>query len=55
MMMEVWAAHWVGNLLLLGVFGVGTVACFIVAIRMLIHPGERAHDHPKYLILHDDR
>ena len=55
MMMDVWAAHLLGNLLLLFVFGVGTIACFAAAIRMLIHPGEQNRDHPKYSILKNDR
>ncbi|WP_298014010.1 hypothetical protein [uncultured Castellaniella sp.] len=55
MMMEAWADHWVGNLVILVVFGLGTVACFAVALRMLIHPGEREAHHPKYRILRDDR
>jgi hypothetical protein len=55
MMMDAWAAHWVGNLVLLIVFGLGTAACFAVALRMLIHPGERDEHHPKYRVLRDDR
>jgi hypothetical protein len=55
MMMEAMAAHWLGNLVILVVFGVATVACFAAAIRMLLKPGETDPDHPKYRILHDDR
>lgn len=55
MMMDGMSAHWLGNLVLLIVFGVGTVVCFGVAIRMLMRPGEKDKHHAKYLILHDDR
>lgn len=55
MMMQVFAAHWLGNMVIVGVFGLGTIACFAVAIYMLIRPGEKNGDHPKYSILRDDR
>ncbi|CAM5206310.1 hypothetical protein CDEF62S_06159 [Castellaniella defragrans] len=55
MMMDAWAAHWVGNLVLLIVFGFGTVACFAAALWMLVHPGEKNRNHPKYRILQDNR
>lgn len=54
-MMEMFAAHWLGNLMIVAVFGLGTIACFAVAIRLLVRPGEKNHDHPKYTILRDDR
>lgn len=44
-----------GNLLVGGAAGVVTIVCFIVALRLLIHPGERDRDHPKYRILAADR
>lgn len=55
MMMEAMAAHWLGNLLIVAIFGLGTVACFAIAVRMLVRPGEKNPDHPKYRVLHDDR
>lgn len=55
MMMESMSAHWLGNLAILIVFGLGTVACFAAAVRMLVEPGEKNPDHPKYRVLHDDR
>ncbi len=54
MEMQGFAAHLLGNLLIVGVLGLGTVACFIAAIVMLIRPGEQNEDHPKYLVMHDD-
>lgn len=55
MMMAAISAHWLGNLMILIVFGLGTVVCVAFAIRMLVKPGEENPDHPKYRVLHDDR
>lgn len=55
MVMESFVDHLMGNLVIVTVFGVGTIACFAVAIRMLVKPGEKDKNHPKYLILRDDR
>jgi hypothetical protein len=32
-----------------------TIYAFVVAVRWTISPGENAADHPKHLILKDDR
>jgi hypothetical protein len=32
-----------------------TIYAFVVAVRSTISPGEHAPDHPKHLILEDDR
>lgn len=55
MMMESFANHLIGNLVIVAVFGLGTIGCFIAAVIMLIKPGERNENHPKYLIMNDDR
>lgn len=34
---------------------IATAASFVLACRMLIHPGEEEPDHPKRVILQDDR
>lgn len=44
-----------GNLLIIGVAGAITLACFAAALRMLLRPGEADPKHPKYGILHDER
>lgn len=44
-----------GNLVIIAVTGAITVACFVVMIRLLVHPGETDRDHPKYDIFNDDR
>ena len=44
-----------GNALVAGAAGLVTLVCFIVALRMLIAPGERNPNHPKYRILSPDR
>ncbi|NYT61760.1 hypothetical protein H0A66_05405 [Alcaligenaceae bacterium] len=45
----------IGNIIIIVVFGLGTIACFIAAIAMLLHPKEKNKDHPKYRVLRDDR
>ena len=44
-----------GNLLVGGAAGLVTIVCFIVAMRLLINPGERDRAHPKYRVLAADR
>ncbi|HLI11189.1 MAG TPA: hypothetical protein VKY65_06275 [Alphaproteobacteria bacterium] len=44
-----------GNILVAGAAGVVTLLCFAVALRLLIRPGERDSNHPKYRILRPDR
>lgn len=53
--MDGFVQHLLGNLLILAVFGTGTIVCFAAAVRMLVRPGEKDRDHPKYLVLRDDR
>lgn len=55
MMMNHLAGPWIGNVLIIALFGMGTIVCFAVAIRMLLRPGEENKNHPKYRILRDDR
>jgi hypothetical protein len=44
-----------GNVLVAGATGLVTLLCFVVALRLLINPGERDPNHPKYRILSADR
>lgn len=44
-----------GNIIIMGVAGAITVACFAAMFRMLFRPGERDPNHPKYLVLRHDR
>ena len=44
-----------GNLVIIGIAGTITVACFVAMFQMLIHPGENDRAHPKYLVLRHDR
>lgn len=44
-----------GNVIIIGLAGIITIACFLAAFWMLIHPGETDPRHPKYSILSDDR
>jgi hypothetical protein len=53
--MHHFAGPLLGNALLIGITGLGALACFVAAIVMIIHPGEKNKDHPKYRILRDDR
>jgi hypothetical protein len=34
---------------------IATAVSFVLAFRMLIRPGEEEPDHPKRVILHEDR
>jgi hypothetical protein len=52
---ETGSAPVLGNVLVAGAAGLVTLFCFIVALRMLIAPGERNPNHPKYRILSPDR
>ncbi|WP_188074580.1 hypothetical protein [Pusillimonas sp. ANT_WB101] len=44
-----------GNIIIIALFGLSTVACFVVSIALLLYPGEKDTDHPKYRVLRDDR
>ena len=43
-----------GNLLVASGAGIVTLVCIVVALRMLIRPGERNPGHPKYRVLDAD-
>ncbi|MER1964619.1 hypothetical protein ABS757_08095 [Castellaniella sp. FW104-7G2B] len=55
MIMDSFANHLIGNLIIIAVFGLGAIGCFVAAIIMLVKPGEQDKNHPKYLIMDDDR
>lgn len=38
-----------------GIAGAVTLGCILAALKMLVHPGETALDHPKRRILAPDR
>lgn len=44
-----------GNILIVGVAGAITVACFVAMFWFIFHPGEKDRHHPKNAILRDDR
>ena len=44
-----------GNALVVGATGLATLACIVAALWMLIDPGERDPNHPKYRVLDADR
>jgi hypothetical protein len=44
-----------GNALVAGAAGLVTLACIVAALWMLIDPGERDPNHPKYRVLDADR
>ena len=44
-----------GNVLVAGGAGLVTLSCIVAALWMLIDPGERNHNHPKYRVLDADR
>jgi hypothetical protein len=44
-----------GNLIIIIVAGVITVACIVGMLWMLLRPGETDRRHAKYSILRDDR
>lgn len=44
----------IGNIIIIAVAGLITLACFAAAIRMLLRPGERNRRHPKYKVLEDE-
>jgi hypothetical protein len=44
-----------GNALVAGGAGLVTLACIVAALRMLIDPGERDPNHPKYRVLDVNR
>jgi hypothetical protein len=46
--------YW-GNVIIIGIAGAITVACFAAMLWMLRHPGETDPHHPKYAVLRHDR
>ena len=44
-----------GNIIIIAIAGVITVACFVVMLWLLFCPGETNRRHAKYAILRDDR
>ena len=52
--MHGFAAHFLGNVIIIAVAGAITIACFVAATWMLVRPGERDRRHPKYQVLDDD-
>jgi len=44
-----------GNLIIIAVAALITVACFAAMFWMLIRPGEVDRNHAKYAVLRDDR
>ena len=44
-----------GNALVVGAAGIITLVCIAAALWMLIDPGERDPNHPKYRVLDADR
>ena len=44
-----------GNLIIIGVAGIITLACFAAMFWMILRPGETDPDHPKFGILNDER
>ena len=44
-----------GNAIVIALTGMVTLACIVAACWMVIRPGERNPDHPKYRILRADR
>jgi len=47
------AAH-LGDLIVAVVAGAITLACFVAMFWMLVRPGERDAQHPKYRVLRND-
>ncbi|MFO1364791.1 MAG: hypothetical protein U1F45_20410 [Burkholderiales bacterium] len=43
-----------GNVVIVALAGLVTVACFVVMFRLLLRPGETDRRHPKHDILRDD-
>jgi hypothetical protein len=44
-----------GNVIIIGIAGQITAACFVAMFWMLLRPGETDPNHPKYLVLRHDR
>lgn len=44
-----------GNIIVATLAGIVTLACIVVAVRLLIRPGELDPNHPKRRILQTDR
>ncbi len=47
--------HDLAGLVVVIVGAIATAAAFALAIKVTIWPGERAADHPKRIVLRDDR
>lgn len=45
----------IGNIIVVTLASVVTLACFVIALHMLIRPGEEDRNHPKYRVLKPDR
>lgn len=43
-----------GNIIIIGVGGLITLACFAAMLWMIMRPGEEDARHPKYGVLDDD-
>jgi hypothetical protein len=46
--------YW-GNVIIIGIAGAITIACFAAMFWMLRNPGETDPHHPKYSVLRHDR
>jgi uncharacterized membrane protein YedE/YeeE len=46
--------YW-GNVIIIGIAGAITIACFAAMFWMLRYPGETDPHHPKYSVLRHDR
>lgn len=44
-----------GNLAIVLIAAAITIACFVAMVWMLVRPGEIRRDHPKYLVLEEER
>jgi uncharacterized membrane protein len=44
-----------GNVIIISIAGLITLGCFVAMFWMLLRPGEKDRDHPKYRVLRDDR
>ncbi|MEO8250523.1 MAG: hypothetical protein ABI589_14265 [Burkholderiales bacterium] len=44
-----------GSLIIIGLAGIITLACFAAMFWMLVRPGESDPKHPKYDILNEDQ
>ena len=44
-----------GNVVIVGIAGAITLACFGLMLRLLWRPEEKHPSHPKYMVMRDDR